>query len=157
MSFEKVEFGKREIADISLFESLASGQTGMAVFNGPTSVSPGHGAAIGTNTNEQRAEFDRLLTRFAETASDELRARSESLIDQQGATEYRNIVSVALGTAVESLKEIQLERSGIPRFEEVIKKFGNTLQSAEVATARPKLNMARTTEIIADLRRRLEL
>ena len=158
MGFEKVEFGKREITDLSLFESLTSaGQTGMAVFNGPALVSHSQHGAIGTNTDEKRMAFDRLLAVFTRTAKEELRDRIENLVDQKEVAKYSNIVSGALQSVVESLQEIQLEKSEVPRFDAVLKKFGDTLHAAEVAVQRPKLNMAKTKEIVADLRRRLEL
>jgi hypothetical protein len=96
--------------------------------------------------HQQRAEFNRLLTEFAETARGELQERINTLSDQTGTHEFGRIVGAALRTAVGSLQALTPARSEMPKLEATLKKMSDTIHAAEVVAQRPKLELSRTKE-----------
>jgi len=107
------------------------------------------------NDADRLAEFDSLKREFIQSATSELMERADTLEESAGL-EYRTIASSALNRAVESLQEITLEKSELPKLEAMLKQFSDTVSAAEVATVRPKLDLVKTKQAGDNIKRLLK-
>ena len=134
------------------FQDLVSGDPVLVHANKTAEGKPA--PTFNNYDDDRRAEFASYKNEFFQSATSELLERANMLKESTGQ-EYRNIVRSALNTAIESLRTITLERSELPKLEAILKRFSDTIDAAEIATARPKLELPRTKQAGENLKRML--
>jgi hypothetical protein len=105
---------------------------------------------------EKRKEYNNQLSQFIKVAKNTISERAEGLVDQQAAEQYLQIATFALDTTLESLQQLEIQKSETHQFEAIIEKFYNTLGAVEVATKRPRLELDRLQKSAEDIKHIVE-